>query len=316
MRAFYPAIEPYETGTLPVSDLHTLYYELCGNPDGTPVVFLHGGPGGGINPTYRRFFDPAAYRVVLFDQRGAGRSTPHAELKENTTWDLVRDIERLREHLGVERWVVFGGSWGSTLALAYAEMHPEAVRALVLRGIFLCRKKEIDWFYQSGASAIFPDMWQQYLDVIPEAERGDMLTAYHKRLTGDDEAERLRAARAWSVWEAGTSKLHPDVRLMDEFEEAHLALSLARIEAHYFVNNAFFNTDNYLIENVNAIRHIPTDIIQGRYDVVCPMMSAWELHEAFPEAGLNIIPDAGHSSLEVGISAALIEAADKFRTAG
>lgn len=316
MRAFYSAIEPYETGTLPVSDLHTLYYELCGNPDGTPVVFLHGGPGGGINPTYRRFFDPAAYQVVLFDQRGAGRSTPHAELEENTTWDLVRDIERLREHLGVERWVVFGGSWGSTLALAYAETHPEAVRALILRGIFLCRKKEIDWFYQSGASAIFPDMWQQYLDVIPESERGDMLTAYHKRLTGDDEAERLRAARAWSVWEAGTSKLYPDVRLMDEFEEAHLALSLARIEAHYFVNNAFFDTDNYLIENVNAIRHIPTVIIQGRYDVVCPMMSAWELHEAFPEAELNIIPDAGHSSLEVGISAALIEAADKFRTAG
>lgn len=314
MRAFYPATEPYETGTLPVSDLHTLYYEECGNADGTPVVFLHGGPGGGINPNYRRFFDPAAYRVVLFDQRGAGQSTPHAELEENTTWDLVADIERLREHLGIERWVVFGGSWGSTLALAYSEKHPDAVRALILRGIFLCRKKEIDWFYQSGASAIFPDMWQHYLDVIPEDERGDMLSAYHKRLTGDDEAERLRAARAWSIWEASTSKLYPDVRLMDEFEEAHLALSLARIEAHYFVNNAFFDTDNYLIENINTIRHIPTIIIQGRYDVVCPMMSAWELHEAFPEAELNIVPDAGHSSLEFGISAALIEAADKFRT--
>ncbi|MCP9494593.1 MAG: prolyl aminopeptidase [Pyrinomonadaceae bacterium MAG19_C2-C3] len=314
MRAFYPATEPYETGTLPVSDIHTLYYEQCGNPDGTPVVFLHGGPGGGVIPAYRRFFDPTAYRAVLFDQRGAGQSTPHAGLEENTTWDLVRDIERLREHLGITRWVVFGGSWGSTLALAYSETHPEAVRALVLRGIFLCRKKEIDWFYQSGASAIFPDMWQHYLDVIPEDERGDMLSAYHKRLTSEDEAERLRAARAWSIWEASTSKLYPDARLMDEFEEAHLALSLARIEAHYFVNNAFFDTDNFLIENVGAIRHIPTVIIQGRYDVVCPMMSAWELHEAFPEAELNVIPDAGHSSLEVGISAALIEAADRFRT--
>ena len=313
MRTFYPPIEPYDTGMLPVSDVHTLYYEQCGNPDGLPVVFLHGGPGGGIIPNYRRFFDPAAYRIVLFDQRGSGRSTPHAELEENTTWHLVADIERLREHLGIDAWVVFGGSWGSTLSLAYSQTHPDRALALVLRGIFLCRKKEIRWFYQEGASAIFPDVWEEYVRVIPEEERGDFLSAYYRRLTSDDEAVRLEAARAWSIWEGATSKLYPDPDLIEHFGEPHMALALARIECHYFMNNAFFDSDNYLIEQVEKIRHIPTVIVQGRYDVVCPAMSAWELHRAWPEAELRIIPDAGHSATEPGTVSALIEATDKFK---
>lgn len=313
MRSFYPPIEPYDTGRLKVSPIHDLYYEQCGNPEGLPVVFLHGGPGGGLVPIYRQFFDPSAYRIVLFDQRGSGDSKPHASLEENTTWDLVADIELLREHLGIESWVVFGGSWGSTLSLAYAQTHPERARALVLRGIFLCRPKEIRWFYQEGASAIFPDMWEEYVKIIPEEERGDFLKAYHKRLTSDDEEVRLEAARAWSVWEGATSKLFPDAGLIEDFSEAHKALSIARIECHYFVNNAFFDTDNYLIENVGKIRHIPAVIVQGRYDVVCPMMSAWELHRAWPEADLKVIADAGHSATEPGIVSALIEATDGFR---
>jgi proline iminopeptidase len=315
MRSFYPPIEPYDQGTLAVSPVHKIYYEQCGNPEGLPVVFLHGGPGGGVVPDYRRFFDPEAYRIVLFDQRGSGNSTPHASLEENTTWHLVEDIEKLRAHLGVERWVVFGGSWGSTLALAYAQTHAGRVRALVLRGIFLCRPKEIQWFYQEGASAIFPDVWEEYVKVIPEAERGDMVGAYHRRLTSDDESVRLEAARAWSVWEGSTSKLFFDEDLINRSGEDEFAIAFARIECHYFVNNAFFETDNYLIENVGKIRHIPTVIVQGRYDVVCPMMSAWELHRAWPEAELRIIPDAGHSATEPGIIAALIEATDRFRSA-
>ena len=313
MRTLYPSIEPYEQNMLAVSPIHNLYYEQCGNPEGLPVVFLHGGPGGGIIADYRRFFDPEGYRIVLFDQRGAGRSTPHANLEDNTTWHLVADIERLREHLGIEYWVVFGGSWGSTLALAYAQTHPRRVRALILRGIFLCRPKEIQWFYQEGASAIFPDVWEQYLQVIPEAEQGDMLSAYHRRLTSEDEAVRLEAARAWSIWEGSTSKLFPDQDLINHFGEPHMALALARIECHYFMNNAFFETDNYLIENVGKVRHIPAVIVQGRYDIVCPMMSAWELHRAWPEADLRIVPDAGHSATEPGIISALVEATDRFR---
>jgi len=313
MRNLYPPIEPYDQGMLAVSPVHTLYYEQSGNPQGLPVLFLHGGPGGGTVPEYRCFFDPAAYRIVLFDQRGAGRSTPHASLEENTTWHLVADIEELRRHLKIESWVVFGGSWGSTLALAYAQTHPEKVRALVLRGIFLCRQKEIQWFYQEGASAIFPDVWEEYVRVIPEAERGDMLSAYHRRLTSEEEAVRLEAARAWSVWEGSTSKLFPDQGLIDHFAEPHLALALARIECHYFMHQAFFNTDNYLIENAGRIRRIPAVIVQGRYDVVCPMMSAWELHRAWPEADLRVIPDAGHSALEPGNTSALVEATDNFR---
>jgi proline iminopeptidase len=313
MKTLYPPVEPYDQGRLAVTPLHTIYYEQCGNPQGAPVVFLHGGPGGGIVAAYRRFFDPTHYRVILFDQRGSGQSTPHAELEENTTWHLVADIERLRQHLGIESWIVFGGSWGSTLALAYAETHAERVRALVLRGIFLCRPKELRWFYQEGASAIFPDAWRAYVEAIPEAERADMLSAYHRRLTCDDADVRLAAARAWSVWEGSTSKLYPDQSLVDDFNEPDLALALARIECHYFVNNAFFETENYLIENVSKIRHIPTTIVQGRYDVVCPAMSAWELHEAFPEAELHIIPDAGHSAMEPGIASRLIETMNRLR---
>jgi proline iminopeptidase len=315
MRTLYPPIEPYDTGTLAVSDLHTIYYEQCGNPEGLPVVFLHGGPGGGVVPEYRQFFDPQAYRVVLFDQRGSGRSTPHASLEENTTWALVSDIEKLRERLGVEKWLVFGGSWGSTLSLAYAQTHPERVRALVLRGIFLCRPQEIRWFYQeeSGASWIFPDVWEKYVEVIPEAERGDFVSAYYRRLTGEDEAERVAAARAWSVWEGSTSKLRFDYEMIERFDDPEFALAFARIECHYFMNNAFFPTDNYLIENVGKIRHVPATIVQGRYDVVCPMKSAWELHRAWPEAEFVVVPDAGHSATEPGIIDALVTATDRFR---
>lgn len=314
MKTLYDPIEPYQQGMLKVSEIHDLYYEQCGNPDGQPVVYLHGGPGSGLRADYRRFFDPKVYRIVLFDQRGSGNSKPHACLEENTTWHLVSDIEHLRQHLGIEKWMAFGGSWGSTLALAYAQTHPERVTSLVLRGIFLCRPKEIDWFYQEGASAIFPDMWEPYESLIPEAERGNMMEAYYRRLTSDDESVRLEAARVWSTWESSTLKLIPDQNLIDDFTEAHKALSLARIEAHYFKNNAFFETDNYLLENVDKIRHIPAVIVQGRYDVICPMMSAWALHRAWPEAELVIIGNAGHSALETGITSALVDATDRFRT--
>ncbi len=315
MKTLYPPIEPFDSGRLRVSPLHELYYEQCGNPSGQPAIFLHGGPGAGLIPEYRQFFDPSVYRVVLFDQRGAGRSTPHASLEENTTWALVADIEGLRQHLGIERWLVFGGSWGSTLSLAYAETHPERTSALILRGIFLCRPKEIRWFYQEGegASAIFPEAWEQYVQLIPSSERQDLLRAYHRRLMSDDEQLQLRAAAAWSTWEASALKLIPDQALIDHFAEPHNALALARIECHYFVNNAFFETDNYLIERVENIRHIPAVIVQGRYDIVCPTMSAWDLHRAWPEAELRIIPDAGHSVTEPGITDALVRATDGFR---
>jgi proline iminopeptidase len=312
MKSLYPPIEPFESGMLPVSDIHEIYYERCGNPKGIPVVFLHGGPGGGILPMYRQFFDPSFYQIILFDQRGSGQSTPHAELRENTTWHLIADIETLRERFNIEKWYVFGGSWGSTLALAYAETHPDRCLGLALRGIFLTRKKELQWFYQYGASEIFPDFWERYRDEIPEAERGDFITAYYKRLTSEDEKIRVSAARAWSVWEGSTSKLFPDKNLMDHWEGEQEALSLARIECHYFMNNSFFPTENYLIENVDKIRHIPTVIVQGRYDVVCPMVSAWELHKAFPEAEFIVVDDAGHSVSEKGISSALIDVMDRF----
>ncbi|HWT02051.1 MAG TPA: prolyl aminopeptidase [Pyrinomonadaceae bacterium] len=315
MKNLYDPIEPFDTGRLQVSPVHNIYYEQAGNPDGQPVVFLHGGPGGGLVPEYRRFHDPAAYRIVLLDQRGSGQSTPHAGLEENTTWDLVADIEKLREHLGIESWQVFGGSWGSTLSLAYAQTHPERARQLVLRGIFLCRPKEIRWFYQEGASAIFPDVWEEYLKVIPESERGDMVSAYYRRLTGDDDEVKLAAARAWSIWEGSTSKLFFDYSMIEKFADPEFAMAFARIECHYFMNNAFFPTENYLIENVGKIRHIPAVIVQGRYDVVCPMMSAWELHCAWPEADLQITPDAGHSAMEAGNISALVEATDRFREA-
>jgi proline iminopeptidase len=308
----FPATEPFRKHRLRVSELHELYIEECGNPRGQPAVFLHGGPGGGAEPWHRQFFDPARYRVVLFDQRGCGRSTPHAELRENTTWDLVADIERIREMLGIERWLVFGGSWGSTLALAYAERHPERVTHLVLRGIFLLRRREIEWFYQEGASWMFPDAWEHFLAPIPAAERHDLVAAYHRRLTDPDARVRSEAARAWSVWEGSTSKLLPSGDMVMRFGESRFAEAFARIECHYFVNRGFFDTDNWLIENVGRIRHIPAVIVQGRYDVVCPMRSAWDLHRAWPEADLRVVADAGHAASENGILAQLVEATNRF----
>jgi len=308
--SFYPEFEAYKKEYLKVSELHTLYVEQAGNPDGVPVVFLHGGPGGGISPDYRRFFNPKKYRIVLFDQRGSGLSTPAAELRENTTWDLVADIEKIREHMGIDKWVVFGGSWGSTLALTYAISHPDRVTHLVVRGIFLCRPSEIHWFYQHGASEIFPDIWENYCNHIPVEERHDFVKAYYKRLTHENQEIRLQAAKAWSKWEAATSRLFIDPSAVDEFEDPTYALQFARIECHYFINNAFFKTNNWILENISKIRHIPCDIIQGRYDVVCPTKSAWDLHTIWPEARLKIIPDAGHSMNEPGIKAALIAACD------
>lgn len=308
----YPNLEPYRTGRLKVSDKHDLYFEECGNPKGKPVVFLHGGPGGGSTPKHRTYFNPEKYRIVLFDQRGAGKSLPFACLEENTTWDLVEDIEKLRRHLGVEKWQVFGGSWGSTLALAYAETHPSRVTELVLRGIFLLRKKEINWFYQEGANYLFPDAWEPYWNHIPEAERHDMVTAYHKRLTSPDRTVQLAAAKAWSVWEGATSKLFPDPDFIDSYAGDDFATAFARIECHYFYNKAFFDRDDYLLHHVGKIRHIPAVIVQGRYDVVCPMDSAWALHKAWPEAELIVVPDAGHSAYEFGNSRALVAATDRF----
>ncbi|MEO6968344.1 MAG: prolyl aminopeptidase [Rhodanobacteraceae bacterium] len=312
-RTLYPEIEPYDTGMLPVSALHTLYYEQCGNPRGKPAVFLHGGPGAGCNPRCRRFFDPAAYRIILFDQRGCGRSTPHAELRENTTWDLVADIERFRGHLSIDRWQVFGGSWGSTLALAYAETQPDKVTELVLRGIFMLRQWELQWFYQKGCDALFPDAWEGYLAAIPPDERDDLIDAYHRRLTSDDPAVRLAAAQAWSVWEASTSFLLQNEGYVAVSAGDQFALAFARIENHYFVNRGFFKHDDQLLRNAHKLHDIPAVIAQGRYDVVCPLRSAWDLHRAWPQARLEIIPDAGHSAFEPGITDALIRATDGFR---
>ncbi|MGB3612949.1 MAG: prolyl aminopeptidase [Elainellaceae cyanobacterium] len=312
MLTLYPEIEPYDTGMLPVSERHTLYYEQAGNPKGKPVVFLHGGPGGGSNSSYRRYFDPKRWRVILFDQRGCGRSTPHASLEENTTWHLVADIEALRSHLGIEKWAVFGGSWGSTLALAYSQTHPAACTELMLRGIFMLRAKEIQWFYQEGASYIFPDAWEDYLRPIPPDERGDLVSAYHKRLTSNDTAVRQAAAEAWSVWEASTSRLIPSPNAKARFARGRFAEAFARIECHYFVNRGFLEREDQLLVNVHHIRHIPCVIVQGRYDVVCPMATAWELHKAWPEAKFIVVPDAGHSAAEPGIIDALVGASDRL----
>ncbi|MEL6138248.1 MAG: prolyl aminopeptidase [Cyanobacteria bacterium J06628_6] len=315
MAQLYPPIEPYRQGQLSVSTLHRLYFEESGNPTGKPVVFLHGGPGGGTVPLYRQFFDPARWRIILFDQRGCGQSTPHAELEDNTTWDLVADIERLRSHLQIPTWTVFGGSWGSTLALAYAQTHPERCDGLILRGIFMLRRKEIRWFYQEGASYLFPDAWEHYLAPIPETERGDLISAYYQRLTSPDPTVRQTAAKAWSIWEASTSKLIADPDLIEKFSGDAFADAFARIECHYFIHGGFFSPDDQLLHNVHKIRHIPTIIVQGRYDVVCPMTSAWELHRAWPEAELVVVPDAGHSATEAGITAALVAATDRFALA-
>ncbi len=311
-RTQYPPIEPYDVGFLSVGDGHEIYYEQSGNPTGKPALFVHGGPGGGGDVNARRFFDPKGYRIVVFDQRGSGRSRPHASLEANTTWHLVADMERLRRRLGLDRWLVFGGSWGSTLALAYAQTHPGSVSELVLRGIFLLRQLELTWFYQFGASLLFPEQWQTYLKPIPAGERGDLLTAFHRRLTSDDEAVRLAAARAWSVWEGATSSLLPNVKREEQFASAEFALALARIEAHYFVNRGFFTHENQLLDGVDKIRGIPGVIVHGRYDVVCPIDTAFELYRRWPEAEFKIVPDAGHSAYEPGITAELVAATDRF----
>lgn len=312
LRTLYPPIEPYRTGFLEVEGGHTLYWEECGNPHGKEILFLHGGPGIGLMPYHRSFFDPERYHIILFDQRGCGKSLPFSSLENNTTWDLVEDIERLREHFKIEKWLVFGGSWGSTLALTYSIQHPERVEGLILRGIFLCRPSEIQWYYQSGANQLFPDLWENYCAPIPVQERGDFVTAFYKRLTSSDAVVRKEAAQAWSGWEGGTSKLFFDPSLYASFTADDQADSIARIECHYFIHNAFFETDNWILENVQAIRHIPCIIVQGRYDVPCPITSAWELHRAWPEAKLEIIPDAGHAATEPGILDALIRATDHF----
>jgi proline iminopeptidase len=312
MRELYPPRQPYNEGKLKVSDLHTIHFEESGNPEGKPIVLLHGGPGGGCPPFYRQYFDPEKWRLVMFDQRGCGQSKPHAELQENTTWDLVNDIEKLREYLNIHQWVVFGGSWGSTLSLAYSQTHPDRCKGLILRGIFMLRQKEIRWFYQEGASYIFPDAWEEYVKPIPINERDDLLTAYYQRLTSPDDQIRLEAARAWSIWEGSTSRLFPDLDLKQKFGIDAFAEAFARIECHYFINKGFIDPEDKLLLNIDRIRKIPAVIVQGRYDVVCPMMSAWELHRAWPEAEFIVVADAGHSMSEPGIRTCLMEATDKF----
>jgi proline iminopeptidase len=314
-RTLYPEIEPYRTGRMPVSGGHDLYFEESGNPKGKPVIFLHGGPGGGTEAKHRRYFDPGAYRIILLDQRGCGRSTPFASLEHNTTWDLVADIEALRKLLEIETWQVFGGSWGSTLALAYAETHPERVTELVLRGIFLLRKLEIDWFYQEGCSYMFPDAWEEYRDHIPADERKDMLRAYYKRLTSDDSKVRQEAARIWSQWEGRTSCLLPNEELIEKTGSDEFSLAFARIECHYFMHHGWLENEKALLApaNISKLKNIPGVIVQGRYDVVCPPKSAWDLHKAWPEADLKIVRDAGHSAAEPGIVHELVSATDRFR---
>jgi proline iminopeptidase len=311
MADLYPALEPHAVHRLPVDPPHELYVEECGNPKGLPAVFVHGGPGGGCNGDSRRFFDPKRYRAVLFDQRGCGRSRPHAELGRNTSADLVADMERIREHLGIERWLVFGGSWGSTLGLLYAETHPDRVTALVLRGIFLGTQTELDWFYQSGINNVFPDHYADFVAPIPPAERGDLLRAYHRRLTHPDLEVRARAAEAWSLFEARCSTLLPSDTLVNHYTEADVAMAVSRIEAHYFVHGCFLEPDQ-LIRDVGRVRNIPAVIVQGRYDAVCPPSAAWRLKQAWPEAELRFVPDSGHSASEPGNRAALVEATDRF----
>ncbi len=311
MRPLYPPIEPYVRHTLKVESPHALYIEECGTPSGIPVLFVHGGPGGGCEPWHRQFFNPDRYRVVLFDQRGCGRSTPHASLAGNNTQALIDDIERIREHLGIERWMLFGGSWGSTLSLLYAQAFPERVTALVLRGIFLCRREDIAWFYQHGASRLFPDAWQDFVAPVPEEQRDDMVAAYYRLLTGQDEIRRLAAARAWSVWEGTTSTLNRKPSLVEHFADSHMALSMARIECHYFVNDAFIRP-NQIIEDADRLANIPGRIVHGRYDVVCPVDQAVALSRAWPRAELDIIPASGHSAGEPAIAEALLAATDYF----
>ncbi|MAE16976.1 MAG: prolyl aminopeptidase [Deltaproteobacteria bacterium] len=308
----YSYLQPHQTGHLQVSGLHRIYYEVSGNPNGKPALVVHGGPGGGSQPEYRRYFDPAVYRIVQFDQRGCGQSTPHASLEDNTMWHLVTDMEQLRELLGIERWLVFGGSWGSTLSLAYAQTHPERVSELILRGIFLLRRKELHWFYQEGANFICPDAWEAFLEPIPSEERDNLMAAYYRRLTCDDHMEQLRAAQAWSIWEASTLSLYPNPQRVNNFSNPEFALAFARIECHYFMNAGFLERDGQLLENMDHIRQLPGVIIQGRYDITTPMRSAWDLHRAWPEAEFRLVPDAGHAASEPGIVHEFIRATRRF----
>ncbi|WP_432773162.1 prolyl aminopeptidase [Francisella salimarina] len=307
----YPEIEPFNQEFLKVSDIHTIYFEECGNPSGKPALFIHGGPGGGIQPSYRQYFNPDKYRVILVDQRGCGKSTPFAELRENTTQDLIEDFEKIRKKLNIDKWMLFGGSWGSTLGLAYAQAYPDVVTELVLRGIFLGREKELSWLYQHGASMVFPDMWEKYIEPIPVEQRKDFISAYHSILTGDDEKLKQQAAVAWSVWEASTSKLFVDKKSIDRYGEDKFSLAFARIECHYFKNKLFVE-EAQLLKDAHKIKDVPGVIVQGRYDMVCPAVSAWDLHKAWPKAELDIVADAGHSISEPGILEALVRATDKF----
>lgn len=313
LHTLFPVCEPYLTGMLRVSPIHELYYEESGNPQGQPVLFIHGGPGSGTEPNQRRFFDAKHYRIVLFDQRGAGRSRPHASVEENTTWDLVDDIEKLRKHLHIDRWLVFGGSWGSTLALAYAEKHPEHVTGLIVRGIYLLTHSEIDWFFRRGANVIFPDAWESFRDFIPKDEQGDLLAAYHRRLHGPDPKLQQLAAVAFARWEACCSRLILDQAVVARFAEGRFAYALSRIETHYCVHRGFFSHDGQLITDAHRLQDVPTVIIQGRYDLICPIESAWALHRALPQAAFHIVEDAGHSATELGITHRLIEATERLK---
>lgn len=307
----YPPIQPARTWRFPVSDLHTLYLEESGNPQGVPVVFLHGGPGGSCEPGHRRFFNPESYRIILFDQRGCGKSRPHASLEENTTWDLVADLEKIREFLEIDRWVVFGGSWGSTLALAYAQTHPERVSGLILRGIFLGRDEDVNWFFNGKAARIFPEAWQHFIEPIPPEERDDIIGAFYNRLTSSNEIVRMGAAKAWSIWEGSSVTLLPDKNVVDHFSDPHIALSIARIECHYFRNHCFFRP-NQLLEDMDRIEEIPGYIVHGRYDMVCPIDQAVLLQQHWPAGELKVISDAGHAVTEHGISRALVNCCNRM----
>jgi len=314
MRPLFPELEPYKTFRLRVSDLHELHVEEAGNPAGPPVIFLHGGPGAGVSPIHRRFFDPAFWRVILFDQRGCGKSTPLGELRENTTWDLVADVEKIREQLGIARWLVFGGSWGSTLALAYAEVHPMRVRAMILRGIFLARKSELEWSFVDGARRIFPEGWEEFVSTLSPREKGGVVFAYHRRLTSEDPEVRRKAALAWNLWEERASRLVPRLEPPAD-QDLGREIALARIEAHYFANDSFLSPSDQLLRGVDRIRDVPGIIVQGRYDMVCPAQSAWELHKGWPASRLVLVPAAGHAADEPGITDALVTATEELKPA-
>jgi len=311
-RQFYPELQPYQTGMLPVSDGHSIYFEESGNPEGKPAIYIHGGPGGGSNSQQRRVFDPKKYRIILFDQRGCGRSKPFASLEANTTWHLVADMEALRQQLNIEKWLVCGGSWGSTLSLAYAQTHPEKVTELVLRGLFTLRKSELDWYYNGGAAHLFPDEWEKFVAPIPADEQHDMINACYKRLTGNDEDAKIAVAKAWSIWEGSTISLLRRPAQVANFGNEKFATAFARIESHYFVHGGFFENDDWLISNLESIRHIPCILIQGRYDACTPMTTAWDIHKKWPEASLKIVDDAGHAFNEPGIAHEIVCATDLF----